>query len=211
MADFLRPPPTPRLPDPENAYNIRFMAALLQTLRLYFTQVSNALSAVLGNNGGVYLQSPYGNFAALSDQTISSPTTAYLIPFATTLLSSGVAVVSGTRITPTFSGIYRMSVVAQFANSDTAIRQASIWFRVNGVDVANSRGEYSVHNSHGGTDGTLAIEQARLLSLTAGDYVEIVWCAEATTVRLAALPAATGPVRPASPAALAKITHVSIS
>lgn len=209
MADFLRGPVPPRLPDPENDYSPRFVAALLQTLRLYFSQLSNAVTTLLGANGAAYLQAPFGNFASSVDQTIASTTTAYPIALNQTTLNSGVTLSAGTRMNIEIGGVYRVSTVVQFSNSDTSIRQASVWFRVNGVDVADSRGEYSVHNSRGGIAGTLAIEQARLLSLQAGDYVELMWCAEATTVKLSAIPAGTGPTRPASPSALAKVTHIS--
>lgn len=206
---FLRNPAPPRLPDPESDYSPRFIAALLRTLRLYFEQLNHVVSTVLGTNGGAYIQAPFGTFASTVDQTVVSTTTAYPVSFGATLYSSGVTLQSPTQMLFEFAGVYRVAVLLQFTNSDTVIRQASVWMRVNGVDVVDSHGEYSIVNSHGGTNGALSIDIARFLSLQAGDYVEIMWCAEATSVQLDAIPAGGTPARPASPSALAKVFFVS--
>lgn len=206
---FLRNPVPPRLPDPENDYNPRFMAALLQTLRLFFEQLTSAVNNVLGVNGGAYVQSPFGVFSSAVSQTIASATTAYPVTFGATDLSSGVALSALSRLTVDSAGVYRVALLAQLANPDASLRQASIWLRVNGVDVAASRSEYSINGNHGSFDGYLAIEFSRTISLQAKDYVELVWSAETTTVRLGAIAAGTSPTRPTSPSALATVTYAS--
>mgnify|MGYP000008362237 CR=1 FL=1 len=62
----------------------------------------------------------------------------------------------------------------QFANADTQIQDADLWLRKNGTDLANSNSQFSIPNSHGGTDGHLIAALNLFVDLAANDYVELV-------------------------------------
>lgn len=205
---FLRNPAPPRLPNPGDSYSRSYVDTLLNTLRLYFEPLSNVLSTLLGVNGGNYVQFAFANFVATSTQSAASTTTAYPIALSA-VTASGFTLAAGSRITALVEGIYRVAATLQLANADAALRQVSVWYRVNGVDVANSRGDFTLPANHGSFPGALAVEVAQHVRLTPNDYVELVWCTESTGVTIAALAAGASPTRPAAPAVAAKVTYVS--
>jgi hypothetical protein len=205
----LRGPQPPRLPDPSAQYSVRYIDELLKILRIYFNQLGNAIGGLLGPLGKTYLQTAYAEYSSAQDQTIASTTTAYVVTFDTTVFENGVSLVSSSQITVERPGIYQMSLTLQLANSDTALQTAGVWFRVNGVDVPNSRARFSLTESHGGQPGHMAAEIVYLFDLDEQDYVEAVWYATDTGVTLEHLPANTSPDRPAAPSAIASVVFLS--
>jgi hypothetical protein len=152
---------------------------------------------------------PYGAFQDDTDQSIASTTTAYPMLLGTTDYALGVNVVSGSRITVDYSGLYNIQFSSQFTNTDSQIQDISIWFRKNGTDVTASNSEFSISNRHGGIDGALIAALNFFLPLAKNDYVEIVWRASNVAVSMQHLPAQTSPTRPSTPSVIATIQHVS--
>lgn len=117
------------------------------------------------------------------------------------------------KLTFVYSGVYNIQFSFQFVNTDTQIHDVDVWFRQNGVDIANSNSQFSVPNSHGGTDGHLIASLNFFAEVAAGDYVEIMWHTynTATTIQaLAAVPASgTTPAIPATPSVIITATFVS--
>jgi uncharacterized phage protein gp47/JayE len=127
---------------------------------------------------------PYGSFSSSADQTIASTTTAYAMTFNTTDFSDGVTLSNNSRLVAGYSGIYNLQFSAQLNNTNVQIQDASIWFRKNGTDIANSNSDFSVPNSHGGTDGRLIAALNFYVNLAKDDYIEIMWSATSTNVSL---------------------------
>jgi hypothetical protein len=152
---------------------------------------------------------PYGAFQDSTDQTAASTTAAYAVTLNTTDYSHGISVVSNSRITAKSYGIYNVQFSIQFANSDTQIHDIDLWFRKNGTDVANSNSQFSVPNSHGGTDGHLIAALNFWIELNANDYVELMWRAANTNVKIEQIPAQTSPTRPATPSVIVTVNFVS--
>jgi len=203
-------PQPPRLPDPPEAgYTTGYFNLLLKTLRIYFAQLGNALGAVLGNEGATYLQTVYGEYKSLVDQTIVSTTTAYVVTFNSTVFENGCTLVSGSRMTVPREGIYKLAVNLQFSSADPSIRDVTLWFRKNGVDIPNTGARFSVPERHGGVNGALGAEVVQYFDLQPNDYMEIVWYATDTDVKLEYLPAGASPTRPACASATATIIFVS--
>lgn len=204
---LLRSPNTPRLPDPEPdaPSSVR---ALLGVLRMYFGQLQAAVTTLLGPRGAVYLGSAYGAYRLLTTQTAAAANTAYSVSLDTTIFESGVAR-SGSQVTLTHTGIYHAAIDIQFANSDANAQRVSVWMQINGVDVANSRVDYSVPSQHGGTPGRLIGSLSRMAQLNSGDTVEVKWSTESTNVQLQALATAASPTRPAGAAVCATMLFVS--
>ncbi len=142
---------------------------------------------------------------------IQSPPVATAVPMYinTTDYANNVSVVNETRITAAKAGIYNLQWSGQFNNSDSSIHDASVWLRVNGVDVVGSTGFISVVGTHGGIDGHAIIGWNYFLQLNAGQYVEIWWSTTDQKVTLECYGPSTGPTRPATASVVATLSFVS--
>ena len=184
----IRPPVAPNLPLAPREYDPGYHDRHDNTLRLYFNQVSNSLQQLLtGFNRYIVLLNTASVTAAVAN-------TAYPIAYDTTVASSGITLTGSptSRITVAVAGIYVFLASIQL-DSTGGTTHAHTWFRVNGVDVANSANKIIVGS---GADETIA-NRKLMLTLQAGDYVELVWATANTNLFLAA-EAAAAPI-PAIP------------
>jgi hypothetical protein len=159
-------------------------------LRLYFNQISNSLQQLLtGFNNYITVVNTANVTAAVAN-------TAYPVAFTATVESFGITLTGtpASKITVAVAGVYGFNAGLQL-DSTGAATHAHTWFRVNGVDVANSANKVYVGS---GTDETVA-SRSLLLSLQAGDYVELMWAVANTNLFLLA-EAAAAPA-PAIPSA----------
>lgn len=150
----------------------------------------------------------YGAFSDVTDQSVIA-NTATVINIGSTDFASGVSIVDGSKITVAGAGKYNLQFSAQLYNTDTQIHDVSIWFRVNGVDLANSTSEVSVPNSHGGKTGRLIAAWNIPFSLNAGDYIQLVWSSPSTSVTIETIAPQTTPTRPLTPGLIVTIDQWS--
>ena len=128
------------------------------------------------------------------------------IPFDTVGITSGITVAndgggSPTRITFAAAGTFEIAVHGQFANVDSASHTASVWFRLNGTDIAYSATLVNVPKAADG--GTTFYQVQGLLQVTAGPYVEVVVAVADVDVSLDFTGAITSPYnRPSIPSML---------
>jgi hypothetical protein len=175
-----------------------------------FTQVeskdTSTLTLDVGANGKLGW---WGNFYDTTTQTITSTTTAYVVGLnSSDPDSDGVAIVDGSKITPTTPANYNISVSIQLTNQDTQAHDATFWFRKNGTDIAASASTVTVPSTHGGINGHLIFYVDLALHLNSGDYIQIWWHATNTKISLETLPAGTSPVYPVSPSVLCSVVQV---
>jgi hypothetical protein len=199
-------------------YSAQYQEQLNNALRLYFNQIDTLFSSLFavgggetirdGIGGGKYLRFPFGQFLSLQDQTVAANTAA-AVTFDTTDLSNGVTVENNSKITVKEGGIYNLQFSFQFVNSDAQLHDASVWFRVNGTDLANSNTFLSVPNSHGGVDGHVVAAWNIALELQANDYVEIYWSTTDVAISIQQIPAQVSPTRPVTPSVIATLTFIS--
>jgi hypothetical protein len=64
-------PAPPSLPLGSDQYERQYQDQFANVLRLYFNQLSNALSELFGNDGGKYVASPYGAFSDTAYTTLN--------------------------------------------------------------------------------------------------------------------------------------------
>lgn len=183
--------------------------ATTTTIEDYRIGADSVIILVPASSASFTDSTPYGAFQDSTDQTASSTTAAYAVTFNTTDYSYGVSVASNSRLTVNSYGIYNFQFSIQFANADTQIHDIDLWFRKNGTDIANSNSQYSVPNSHGGTDGHLIAALNFWVELNANDYVELMWRTASTQVKIEQIPAQTSPTRPATPSAIMTVNFVS--
>ena len=207
---LLDQPAAPNLPLATPQYDSRYQEQFNKVLRLFFNRLSNSLQTLLGLRGGQYLSFPYGAFSSLSDQTLGAINTPQAITYSSTDASNGVSYSSGSRIYVEQSGVYNLQYSFQFANTDTAIHEVYVWLRVNGVNVAATSSKFDVPSKHGSSDGYLIAACNFYVTMNGGDYVELIWASDSTTVYIETYAAQTSPfAMPSVPSSVATLSFVS--
>ena len=143
----------------------------------------------------------YGSFYDTTTQTAAAINTAYAMTFNTSDLSYGV-----TRGTPTSRiyvdtpNVYNVQFSAQLDKTAGGTALVWIWLRKNGVNVPDSGGQIRIQ---GNNAETLAAWNY-LVRLNAGDYVEIMWEVDDTSVII--LAEAASAIHPSVPSVILTVT-----
>lgn len=143
----------------------------------------------------------YGSFYDTTTQTAAAINTAYAMTFNTSDLSYGV-----TRGTPTSRiyvdtpNVYNVQFSAQLDKTAGGVGLVWIWLRKNGVNIPDSAGQIRVQ----GNNAEVLAAWNYLVQLNAGDYVEIMWEVDDTSVIILA-EAATA-VHPSVPSVILTVT-----
>lgn len=281
MSRILRNPVPPNIPLATVTYERLYQDQLNNAFRLYFNQLNNLSSALVGSTGGAYLQFPQGAFHqdgvttltagltntsttpitvastaeflsagglligselikytgktatsftgitrgaygstatshAIGDyvseaQPVPSATAALPISFTVTDSSTTVAVdpTDLTKLTFGVSGYYNIQFSAQLLSYDNTVDNVCMWFRQNGVDIANSASYISVPTIHGGNPGASILALNLVLPIIEGDYIQLMLSSTTGNTVCATYPPATLPTRPASPSIILTATFVS--
>ncbi len=127
--------------------------------------------------------------------------------FGTQALSRGVTVRDGSKIYVDRTALYEWQLSTHIHNEDSQAHVFTLWGRVNGVDIPNSRFIYSVPAKHGSHPGAVIPSQNFWLALNAGDYVQIMWAGETADITIAYHAAETG--RPLSPSLLLTVKEIA--
>lgn len=144
----------------------------------------------------------YGQFDKTTDQVPTAVNTANAITWSSALIASGISIGAPTsRIVVANAGLYNFSASFQLTSGSASVKNVWIWYRKNGTDIANSALITSMDS------GTAIRVPSRtfLISLVAGDYVELMWAADDVNVTLDAIPATA--FAPAAPAALLTVNQ----
>jgi hypothetical protein len=143
----------------------------------------------------------YGSFYDTTTQTAAAINTAYAMTFNTTDLSFGV-----TRGTPTSRifvdrpNIYNIQFSAQVHKTSGGVGLIYVWLRKNGTNVPDSAGQIRIQ----GNDGEILAAWNYVTQLNAGDYIELMWEVDDTSVELLA-EVATG-IHPSIPSVILTVT-----
>lgn len=143
----------------------------------------------------------YGSFYDTTTQTAAAINTAYAMTFNTTDLSQGAYIGSPTsRIYVDRPNVYNIQFSAQLDKTSGGVGLIWIWLRKNGVDVPDSAGQVRIQ----GNDAELLAAWNYLTQLNAGDYIELMWEVDDTSVQI--LYDAATAVHPAVPSVILTIT-----
>lgn len=143
----------------------------------------------------------YGSFYDTTTQTAAAINTAYAITLNTTDLSQGVYIGSPTsRVYVDRPNVYNLQFSAQLDKTSGGVGLVWIWLRKNGVDVPDSAGQVRIQ----GNDAELVAAWNYLVQLNAGDYVEIMWEVDDTSVQILYDPATA--VHPAVPSIILTVS-----
>lgn len=151
----------------------------------------------------------HGAFSSNADQT-GSITAGTAMTFTSTDITGGVTLASGSRLTVPVTGDYNVQFSAQFENIENTQEIVTVWFRVNGVDVPKSATNVTIPaRKNAFTNGYGVASWNIFISMTVGQYVEIVWLPAVATVTLQQLPASVTPAYPAIPSVIATVNQIS--
>jgi hypothetical protein len=144
-----------------------------------------------------------GSFYDTTTQTPAAINTAYAITFDTTSFENRVYRGATTsRIYVTNAGLYNFQFSAQLDNTSGGNHLMYIWARVNGTDVPYSASQVRLK----GTDGELVAAWNFFIRMAAGEYFELMYSADDTSVQILSQ-AASSPV-PAIPSVILTVNQV---
>lgn len=152
----------------------------------------------------------YGAFYDVTDQT-GSVSAATAVKFGTDDINAkGVTVVSSggnpTRITYAEAGVYMVAPSLQFANSDSSDHDVTVWFAKNGTAIPASATVVTVPKAADG--GAAYFQIVVYVTVTAGQYVEVLWLPE--SVALTLNHTAAGAIAPAVPSAIVVTERIDL-
>ncbi len=146
----------------------------------------------------------YAQPSSLVDQT-GNVSAATAVTFNTDLTGTGISVVASTQITFTAAGTYMLAPSIQLANSAAVDHDVTLWFRKNGTNIANSATVITVPKI--GDGGTAVFSLSFFDTVTAGQYIEIMWLPENVGVTIDFL--AAGAIAPAIPSVLLPVMRIA--
>jgi len=205
MVTRIRPVAQPRLPSAPIDYVPQFHEQYSNVLRLFFEQLVNGLSALIGRNGGQYVECPNGLFFNTADQTFATTNTAYPVVYNQTYLNNAVALRSGStsQIQVTIGGIYNFQYTGQVLSTNSSAKNIYLWIKRNGVNIGYttrartiaSNGQYS------------PITWSFNIDMQANDYLELEAAVTDTALSLDA-ETATAP-HPGIPSSVMTVSYIS--
>lgn len=154
----------------------------------------------------------YAAFSDVTDQT-GSTTVPTPVKFGTTeVAGAGITMVTDganlTRLTFAAAGTYAVMPNLQFANSDTADHDITVWFALNGTNIARSATKISVPKASDG--GSAFFQIVFYATVTASQYIQVYWLPENVAVTLDHTAAAAGPPAiPAIPSAIVSAERIA--
>ena len=147
----------------------------------------------------------YGMFYDTTTQAPAVINTAYPITFNTTAYARGVR--RGTTTSQIFCnnpGLYNFAFSIQFDKTSGGDSLAYVWFRKNGVDIADSASQIRIK----GNNAEIFAAANVFVEMSNGDYVQIVWSADDLDVRL--LHEAAAAPHPAVPSIILTVNQVNL-
>lgn len=176
----------PSLPLAPQQYAPQYQDQLNNVLRLYFSRISDTLGAVVGTDGGRYVDCPNGVFFNTVDQTFAAINTAYPAVFNQTYLNNAISLASSSRVTASVDGVYNVQYSGQLVTSSGSAKTAYVWIRRNGIDIGYSTRAYTLTSNNNQS----AVEWAFDIDLGEGEYVEIVMAVTDLAIKLEGVAAA---------------------
>jgi len=148
----------------------------------------------------------YGQFYDTTTQTAAAINTAYAMKFNTSSNRYGVYVDSAdsTRIKVTRPAVYNMQFSLQLDKTAGGAGLFWVWGRINGNNIADSASEVRIQ----GNNAEVFVAANLFVSMSDGDYFQLMWAVDDTTVQVQSKAAAG--VVPSIPSVILTMTQVYI-
>lgn len=215
----LVPTKAPALPLAEQVYTRDFKNRYSNILRLYFNQLDAIVQALLGTDGGQYLQVPHVGAQNNANQYALGDNVPTLVEFDFLDSISGFTLNPGGYATAGQDGVYKIDYSLQLANTDNVAHDVFVWLQVNGSVVPGSSSRFSVPaRKSAGVFSYIVAYSSLVFEIFKNDEIRLWWATDKAYnivgpvegVYMPALPAQTLPyVRPGNPSAVGSIVYVS--
>jgi len=209
---------SPAIPVQPDEYDRSQMDQFQNALRLYFNRLDNYLAGLStsGGSGGSQLYFPYGAFSSGVTQSAAS-NTATALTLGTTDFANGFSIVSSSRITPEYAGLYNLQFSVQLQSLSTAPEDIYIWLKkytattTTLADITGSTGVVGMLARKNPGDPSHDIKGWNYyVSMAAGDYLQIYWSTtNGTDVTIPYYAASGSPTKPSTQSVVATMTFVS--
>jgi len=143
-----------------------------------------------------------------TDQIAVSASVAYPVVIASVDGSYGFSLVSSSKFTAQYDGVYNFQFSLQLANSDVFDHDITVWTKRNGNNLQRSAGVATVPSTHGGVMGHNILGYNVIVTLSSSDYLELYWSTENIAAYLETIASTTDPLTPDSPSVIATIVQV---
>jgi hypothetical protein len=214
---IIRATKAPNLPIPTINYSQTYTESFSNALRIYFNTLDAFTTNLSNIDGGSSLSFPHIAASDTTDQYATANDTATLVAWNTGESILGFTLAAGAA-TANYAGVYKITFSLQFANTANAVHDASVWLRVNNVDVARSTTNFSIPaRKSAGVPSYVCGYSEAVFTVNAGDSIKLYWATDlaatsggGTGVYIYADAAQVTPyARPAIPSAIGSITFVS--
>jgi putative transposon-encoded protein len=197
------------------ASDIAASASNVRTVATGGTGASTLTGYVKGNGTSAMTAAATVPFLDLAGRAFAQPSStidqtgnvaaATAVTFNTDLTGTGVSVVASTQITFTAAGTYMLAPSIQFKNTDSNDHDVTVWFRKNGTNIANSATILTVPKAADG--GSAVFSLSFFDTVTAGQYIEIMWLPENVAVTIEHF--AAGAIAPAIPSIICPVMRIA--
>jgi len=205
MANELNRIEPPALPLAPEGYDRPYQDQSNNVLRLFFNRLVGLVREIISTeDGGKFLYFPRGLFYSTTDQTAAVINTGYPVEFENTYIGNGVSIAGAdnTRLTVSADGVYNFQVTLQTAHTNSSDVQILTWINKNGTDVPYGGQQQTIKgNANQPVFWNFSID------LTAGQYIEMYWATDDTTLSLNTT-VATSP-HPGIPSTVVAVSFVS--
>lgn len=165
-----------RLPLPTPEYDIQWGNSLIRSID------QNLDRAFLGWPNFAEASGYYGSFYDTTTQNAAAASTPYAMRLNSMAESNQIAVLNNSEITFKNRGVYNVQFSVQIDQSSGSPHYIWIWLRKNGTDVPYSTSKVSLQ----GSKSELIPAWNFIVNVLGGDYVQIMWAVEDTSVQLIA-------------------------
>ena len=212
----------PALPVPTDTYNQGQQTDGIRALRLYFNLLDRYLNDITtiinGGADGLGLSMPFIGASDSGNQYTAANNTPTVVTWDT--LDSGYlwTLNAPGSATAQVSGVYKIDFSLQFVNTDNAAHDASVWLKVNNVNVSASTTKFTIPaRKSAGVWSYVCGYSTVTFEVEDGDEIELYWAADQAYISgtqdgiyIYAEAAQTSPYsRPAIPSAIGNITFLS--
>jgi hypothetical protein len=173
----------PALPLPSNEYRREQFDQLTRALRIYFNQLDS--TTPLENDyyigRGNKLVFPHIAASDSTDQIAGGNDTPTVVKWNTLDSGFGWTLDAPGSATADYAGVYTIRYSLQFVNSANSIHFATVWLKVNNVDVANSATKFFIparKSASAGEEGYVAAYSEATFTVNAGDEIELYWATD---------------------------------
>ena len=197
------------------ASDIAASATNVRTVATGGTGAATLTGYVKGNGTSAFTAAATVPFADLAGRAFAQPSStadqtgnvsaATAVTFNTDLTGTGISVVASTQITLAAAGTYMLAPSIQFKNTDSNDHDVTVWFRKNGTNIANSATILTIPKAADG--GVTVFSLSFFETVTAGQYIEIMWLPENIAVTVDATVA--GAIAPAIPSIICPAMRIA--